>query len=95
MSPSPDTPHHLESAGLVGDGHGATPPGQNTLRERLRSEFIEMPGMRLTVGQVQRLCGVERLICTAVLDALVDENFLRRHADGTYARASNNAPAAA
>jgi hypothetical protein len=38
---------------------------------------------------VQRLCGVEQLICTAVLDALVDAKFLHRHADGTYARASN------
>jgi len=28
---------------------------------RLRAEFLEMPGLRLTPEQVQRLCGVERM----------------------------------
>jgi hypothetical protein len=30
---------------------------------RLRAEFLEMPGLRLKSEQVQRLCGVERMIC--------------------------------
>lgn len=54
--------------------------------ERLRAEFLEMPGLRLTVEQVQRLCGVEGGICRAVLDALVDIKFLSLNSDGTYAR---------
>jgi response regulator of citrate/malate metabolism len=54
--------------------------------ERLRAEFLEMPGLRLTADQVHRLCGVERMTCRAVLDALVDEKFLCAKADGTYAR---------
>ena len=54
--------------------------------ERLRAEFLEMPGLRLTAAQVERLCGVERRICQAVLDALVDAKFLRMSADGTYTR---------
>jgi hypothetical protein len=54
--------------------------------ERLRAEFLEMPGLRLTLEQVQRLCGVERALCKAVLDALVDGKFLCMKADGTYAR---------
>ena len=54
--------------------------------ERLRAEFLEMPGLRLTADQVHRLCGVERKTCRAVLDALVDEKFLCAKADGTYAR---------
>jgi hypothetical protein len=54
--------------------------------ERLRSEFLEMPGMRLTARQVQRLCGVDERVCHIVLEALVDTQFLRRGADGTYAR---------
>ena len=54
--------------------------------ERIQAEFAEMPGLRLTAHQVRRLCGVDHLICNAVLDALVDANFLTRNADGTYAR---------
>ncbi len=45
-----------------------------------------MPGLRLTVKQVQRLCGVDGKICQKVLDALVAGRFLRANADGTYAR---------
>ena len=54
--------------------------------ERLRAEFLEMPGLRLTVVQVQRLCGVDDAMCQDVLDALVDVKFLRRNTDGTYVR---------
>lgn len=54
--------------------------------ERIRAEFLEMPGLRLSVVQMQRLCGVEGVMCQAVLDALVDLKFLRVNADGTYSR---------
>ena len=54
--------------------------------ERLRAEFLEMPGLRLTAVQVARLCGLDRTICKAVLDALVDMKFLRVAMDGTYTR---------
>jgi len=57
--------------------------------ERLRAEFLEMPGLRLTVAQVQRLCGVDSTICQTVLDALVDLKFLRVNPDGTYTRLSD------
>jgi hypothetical protein len=48
----------------------------HTLLKRLRAEFLEMPGLRLEPEQVQRLCGIERVLCQMVLDALVDEKFL-------------------
>lgn len=53
--------------------------------ERLQAEFLEMPGLRLTVGQIQRLCGVDQAVCQGVLDRLVAVKFLRANADGTYA----------
>jgi hypothetical protein len=58
----------------------------HTVLERIRSEYTEMPGMRLTAAQIQRFCGVDQRICAAVLDALVEARFLCRHHDGTYAR---------
>lgn len=54
--------------------------------ERLRAEFLEMPGLRLTVAQVQRLCGLEPSMCQAVLDALVGVKFLRVTPTGHYVR---------
>jgi hypothetical protein len=54
--------------------------------ERVRAEFLEMPGLRLTAAQVERLCGIEQTTCKAVLGALVDARFLRVSANGIYSR---------
>jgi hypothetical protein len=64
---------------------------QQTL-QRLRGEFLEMPGLRLTVQQAERLCGVEATMCKAILDALVDTRFLCVKPDGSYARVTDGAP---
>ncbi len=66
----------------------STSPNQEVL-ERLRAEYLEMPGLRLTVEQVQRLCGIERAICSMVLEALVDSNFLCKKSNGAYARSTD------
>jgi hypothetical protein len=62
---------------------------QQTLA-RLRAEFIEMPDLRLTATEAQKLCGVEPSMCQAILDALVDARFLRLRPDGTYARVADS-----
>jgi hypothetical protein len=54
--------------------------------ERLRGEYLEMPGMKLTIEQVQRLCGSEQTMCKLVLEALVKANYLCLKSDGTYVR---------
>jgi hypothetical protein len=63
----------------------------NTLLIRIRAEYLEMPGLRLTHEQAQRLCGVERAPCQRVLDMLIDMNFLCLKPDGAYARVSDGA----
>lgn len=52
-----------------------------TLR-RVRSEFLEMPGLKLTVSQAQRLWGMDRLTCEALIDELTASRFLARTRDG-------------
>ena len=54
--------------------------------ERLRAKYLEMPGMKLRIEQVQRLCGIEHQMCKLVLDALVEASFLCLKSDGTYVR---------
>ena len=56
------------------------------LRSRIRAEYREMPGLLLTPEQVQRLCGIERILCQLILNELVDAKFLCVKADGRYAR---------
>ena len=43
---------------------------------RVRQEFLEMPGLQLTPEQAGRLWGLEREICRAVIDRLVESAFL-------------------
>jgi hypothetical protein len=61
----------------------------NTMLKRVRAEYLEMPGLRLTLEQAQRLCGLERALCKMVLDALVDERFLCVKSGEVYARVSD------
>ena len=59
--------------------------------DRLRAEFIEMPGLRLTTAQAQRLCGLEGTLCRLVLQSLVDAKFLDRDSNGAYTRVTDGA----
>ncbi|HSK11223.1 MAG TPA: hypothetical protein VK911_16690 [Vicinamibacterales bacterium] len=54
---------------------------EETLR-RIRAEFLEMPGLKLTVPQAQRLWGVDRHTCEAVIEELTASRFLARTRDG-------------
>ena len=49
-------------------------------------EYLESPELRLTPEDAERLCGVERTICKAALNVLVDAKFLCVAADSTYVR---------
>lgn len=59
------------------------------LIQRIRAEYLEMPGLTLRPEQVQRLCGVDSALCQRVLEALVESGFLSQRADGAYARDRN------
>ncbi len=54
--------------------------------QRIQGEYVEMPGLRLTPAQAQRLWGLERDVCDALLGALVDAKFLAQTRDGAYVR---------
>jgi hypothetical protein len=43
---------------------------------RIQGEFLEMPGLRLTVKQAQRLWNLDQVVCESLLAALVDVRFL-------------------
>ena len=43
---------------------------------RAKAEFLEMPGLKLTVAQAARLWHFDSVLCTAVLSRLVEQRFL-------------------
>ena len=51
---------------------------------RVRAEFDELPCLRLTRGQAQRLFGLRRDICERVLASLVAEDALTLGPDARY-----------
>lgn len=50
----------------------------DALLERIRGEYREMPGLRLTLPQACRLWQLDVETCEAVLRRLIDERFLIR-----------------
>lgn len=59
---------------------------QDDVLNRVRGEYTEMPGLRLTTAQAQRLWGLDQAACDALLGALVDAKFLFRTRDGAFMR---------
>jgi hypothetical protein len=55
---------------------------------RIYSEFLEMPCLRLTAAQAQRLFGLGAQPCARMLDDLVARRFLARRPDGLYVRST-------
>ena len=54
---------------------------------RVREEFREMRGLRLTPAQATKLWGLENDFCKTVIDSLVAEAFLRWTPAGAVTRA--------
>jgi hypothetical protein len=58
----------------------------------VQSEFLEMPGLRLTGAQARRLWGLDVAACEALLSALVDAKFLFKTRDGAFMKTEHAAP---
>lgn len=76
----------------MGAAHRTEAPDQSTgidrIVERVRGEFLEMPGLRLTGPQVRRLWHLDPATCDVILRRLVATHFLARDASHQYARPS-------
>lgn len=52
----------------------------------IQMEYVDMPGLTLTISQVARLCMLPSDVCQAALETLVVAGFLGRAIDGAYLR---------
>jgi hypothetical protein len=67
---------------------------RDSLVVRVRGEFREMPGLSLTFPQACRLWQIDPVECRAVLQALLDERFLRVSESGAFVVVSHSDPRA-
>lgn len=74
IEPARPAPAHLPSS-----------ESQDTeLTRRIRAEFLEMPGLRLTANQAARVFGVDAAHAVRLMDALIEEGMLIRDSGGVY-----------
>ena len=58
--------------------------------QRARGEYLDMPGLNLTVPQAARRWGLDTAACNRVLGVLICASFLRRTRDGRVVRADRS-----
>jgi hypothetical protein len=59
------------------------------LLQRVRSEFLEMPGLCVTRAQARRLWALDVAVCEAVLATLVEAKFLIESRNASFVRVSS------
>jgi len=73
-------------AALRRGGDGGQRPVDPELAARIRAEYTDLPSLKLTLDQAERLWQQNRASIDAALDALVAEGFLQRGGAGRYER---------
>lgn len=61
---------------------------RDLLEQRVLAEFREMPCLRLTAAQAQRLFGLRQDVSVRIIGQLVRDGLLRLDPDGRYAAVS-------
>lgn len=61
------------------------PCADTGLCTRIIAEYLEMPGLNVTVPQACRLWNIDRPVCLETLDTLLASGFLRKSGE-TYLR---------
>ena len=64
--------------------------GNDAFRElstRIEAEYVEMPGLSVTLPQAQRLWTADRHTCQTVFDRLIARGVLRMTVRGRFVRA--------
>jgi DNA-binding IclR family transcriptional regulator len=62
---------------------------QDDVLFRARAEYLEMPGLRLTRAQAQRLWGLDSRTCERLLSTLTESRFLAQTRDGAFVLSSS------
>ena len=72
-----DSTSRLETSGLPRTDH-VVQIDPIDARERIRSDYEEMPGLCVTLTQAQRLWSLDESTCVVALNDLLNEGYLRK-----------------
>lgn len=75
------------SVASVGADVSTSGPTIRTLMERVQAEYVEMPGLSVTLPQAQRLWAIDPATCEEVFSRLIATRVLRRTSKGRFVRA--------
>src|SRR5215471_5944467 len=64
-------------------------PSSDILARRIRNEYLEMPGLSLTLQQAQRMWQLDLSECEELLAKLVDSGFLAQSTSGAFVRSNS------
>ena len=67
----------MHATNAMSPNESSSPESWTEALQRVRSEYAEMPELRLTLAQAQRLLGLAPFPCGLVFGRLVDEGYLR------------------
>jgi len=81
-APRVDRVEQVDGVGQVGTVDQVAP----ALAQRVRAEFMEMPGLTVTFWQAMRLWNLDEQVCRAVLEVLVRGGFLTETRKGAFRR---------
>jgi hypothetical protein len=84
----------MESSMLQTISHGPAQGPPFPSLTRIRAEYLEMPGLALTLVQAARLWGTDCAVVEPLLRSLVDSGFLWRTDGGQYVRRADSPDAA-
>jgi hypothetical protein len=62
---------------------------RQTLVARIRAEYRQKPGLRLTIPQASRVWRIEERLCRVILQELVADGFLAQSNDGAFTQRSS------
>lgn len=74
------------SSTAVRPERGGNPHLDGRLVRRIRAEFLEMPGLKLTLRQAAKVFGAESAVVNPLLEQLRAEGFLVRDSSGAFRR---------
>lgn len=67
---------------------------QEPVLRRAYDHFLEMPGLKLTHAQAQRLWGLDERACTCVIDQLLALHLIEPDGEGRYRQSAEGAAVA-
>ena len=76
----------LARANATGEPHESQLPANSRLVTKIQNDFLDIPGLTLTLSQARKRVGTDERTCEAILGALVDANVLARTPGNSYVR---------